>query len=52
MNDSLSVVDDGYALFFEPLGMATYRSGSTTDQLTFEGAAEYFWGIFIEPLQR
>ena len=52
MNDSLSIVDDGYALFLKPLGSAFRSQHAQMEQLTYEGAAEYFWSIFIEPLQR
>ena len=49
-NESLTVRDDGYTLFLKPLGSAFY-AGDNEEQMTFEGAAEYLWGIFIEPLQ-
>lgn len=49
-NESLSVEDDGFSLFLKPMGMA--RMGQNDDeQLTPEGAAEYYWSIFIERLQ-
>ena len=49
-NESLSIEDDGFSLFLKPLGMA--RMGHDSDnQLTPEGAAEYYWGLFIERLQ-
>ena len=51
-NESMSVRDDGYTLFFEPLGMGVSRFGQETDKkLTFEGAAEYFWSLFVERLR-
>lgn len=50
-NESMSVEDDGYLLGLKPLGMA--RFGGRRDQiLTMEGAAEYFWEIFMESLQQ
>ncbi|TLY34026.1 MAG: toll/interleukin-1 receptor domain-containing protein [Nitrospirae bacterium] len=49
-NESLSVEDDGYTLFLKPLGMAFRHQGSES-KLTFEGAGEYLWEMFIEPLQ-
>lgn len=49
-NETMSVSDDGYALFLEPLGMAHFRQAGDTP-LTMEGAAEYFWGLFIERLR-
>lgn len=50
-NELLTVEDDGFMLFLKPLGMAFYRDVKS-EKMTFEGAAEYFWHIFIEPLQR
>ena len=49
-NESMSVSDDGYALFLKPLGMAHFRQAGDTP-LTMEGAAEYFWNLFIERLR-
>lgn len=49
-NESLSVADDGQLLGLKPLGMTRYSSDKS-DFLTLEGAAEFFWRIFIEPLQ-
>lgn len=48
-NKLISVRDDGYSLFLQPLG-AGFRSRAD-EQLTPQGAAEYLWGIFISPLQ-
>jgi hypothetical protein len=50
-NESISVDDDGYILFLKPLGMA-FRGRVENEKMGFEGAAEYLWGIFIDPLQR
>jgi hypothetical protein len=50
-NESLTAEDDGYTLFLKPISMAFY-GGDREEQMTFEGAAEYLWRIFIEPLQR
>lgn len=50
-NESMSVEDDGTSLFLKPLGMASY--GQHRDrQFTQVGAAEYFWGLFIEQLRQ
>lgn len=51
-NESLRIDDDGYSLFLSPLGMVIIGRRAGQEQLTNEGAAEYFWSIFIEPLQR
>ena len=48
MNESLSVHDDGYTMFLKPIGF----QGRGDEKLTFEGAAEFYWGLFIQPLQR
>jgi len=50
-NESLSVTDDGYALFLKPMGLA-FHSGAGKEQMTPEEAAVFYWSIFIEPLQR
>ena len=49
-NESLSVIDDGYALFLKPLGLSLHMR-DREEKMTFEGGAEYLWGIFIEALQ-
>jgi hypothetical protein len=49
-NESMSVCDNGYTLYFEPLGMAHF--GQERDRkLTHEGSAEYFWSLFVERLR-
>lgn len=50
-NESLWVEDDGYSLFLRSLGMAL-RMTRDSKQLTHQGGAEYYWSLFIEPLQR
>jgi hypothetical protein len=47
-NASLDVVETEQALFVKP-GIDIFRED---EHLTMEGAAEYFWGRLIEPLQR
>ena len=49
-NDSMSIADDGYSLGLEPLGLGIAK-GRDREALTQQGAAEYFWAIFIHPLQ-
>jgi len=46
-NEQLSVEDDGYTLNLHPLGMAM----RSQEALSVEGAAEFFWELFIRPLQ-
>ena len=49
-NESMSVEDDGFSLFLKPMGMAWM--GQDNDKLlTAEGAAEYYWSLFVERLQ-
>ena len=50
LNESLNIEDDQNMLYLTPLmgGMMRGAEG----KLTFEGAAEYFWQMLIEPLQR
>jgi hypothetical protein len=49
-NESLSVVANGYTLQLKPLGMQIFndRRGEALSQ---QGAAEYYWSLFIRPLQ-
>ncbi len=51
MNEALSVEADDRMLYFKPMGMQGHRSGEK-EKLTFEGAAELFWELFIQPLQQ
>jgi hypothetical protein len=50
LNESLSIVDDGSALWLKPLGMPMTLQSNRN--LTVEGAAEYYWSLLIRPLQR
>jgi hypothetical protein len=50
-NESLRVEDDGYSLFLKTLGMAIFYRAEVPQQLSQQGAAEYYWGMFIECLQ-
>jgi TIR domain len=49
MNEAIYVKADDQTLYFEALGMQSY--GQEKEKLTFQGAAELFWEIFIRPLQ-
>jgi hypothetical protein len=52
-NESLTVQADDQAMFLRSMGMASCTSGRREDEkLTFEGAAELYWEMFIAPLQR
>lgn len=50
-NESLSVEASEQSLFLRPLGMASAWTDGPKGQLTFDGAAEYYWGMLISPLQ-
>lgn len=50
-NESLSVEGGDQMLFLRPLGIGSRSGAGEEKQLTFEGAAELYWGMFIEPLQ-
>lgn len=47
-NESLSIEATEQALFLRPMGMG----GGEKSQLTFDGAAEYYWEMLMAPLQR
>jgi hypothetical protein len=49
-NESMSMADDGYMLGFKALGMSFHARRD--ELLNSEGVAEYFWQIFISPLQQ
>lgn len=49
-NESMSVRDDGFTLYLEPMGMAHLGQGKESE-LTHEGAAEYYWSLFVEKLR-
>ena len=51
MNESLSVEDDGYNLYLNPMGMAIYLSDSKKE-LSLEGAAESYWELFMKHMPR
>jgi hypothetical protein len=52
-NESLSVEHDANHLYLKPLGMSMLRRGGVeSEKLSLEGAAEFYWELFIDPLQR
>ena len=48
-NESLSVDADAEGIHLRPLGMGMRQSSG---RLTFEGAAEFYWEMFIDGLRR
>ena len=49
-NESLSVVDDGFTLQLKPLGIQIFDN-RRDDSMSQQGAAEYYWSLFIRSLQ-
>lgn len=49
-NESLSIESDGYYLYLRPMGMSRYGMAESKE-LSQEGAAEFYWSLFIERLQ-
>ncbi len=50
-NESLSVENDGHAMYLKPLGMS-FRYQSKEEQLSQEGGAEFYWSMLIQYLQQ
>jgi hypothetical protein len=48
-NENFSIGADGDGIYLRPLGMAIRQSSG---RLTFEGAAEHYWEMFVEGLRR
>jgi len=53
-NEQLTVEADEQSLFLKPGGMRMWTTGrqDQPQHLTFDGAAEYYWEMLMEPLQR
>lgn len=49
-NETLNVIDDGYILQLKPPGMPNL-GGQRDETLSQQGAAEYYWSLFIQSLQ-
>lgn len=49
-NESIHAAHDDQSVFLKALGIQLRRAPDT--KLTFQGAAEYFWSLLVEPLQR
>ncbi|MGD9489196.1 MAG: toll/interleukin-1 receptor domain-containing protein [Calditrichaceae bacterium] len=49
-NESISVVDNGYTLQLKPLGLQM-QDARHQDVYSKQGAAEYYWSLFIRKLQ-
>ena len=50
-NEHLSAEHDDQKLFLQPMGMAHFGGIGKESVLSHEGAAEYYWGLLIQPLQ-
>ena len=51
-NECLTIDADDQMLFLRSMGMAHFRGRSADEKLSQEGAAEFYWAMLIEPLQR
>ena len=51
-NESLSVEAGDQMLHLKALGMQRRQGGDDPEKLSFEGAAEYYWALFIQRLQQ
>lgn len=51
INENMTVEADEQSLFLKCLGMSS-RDQNGDGKLSFEGGAERYWAMFIEPLQR
>lgn len=49
-NESMSVEDDGHMMTLKALGMS-FHNRMEKEELTLEGAAEYYWHMLISSLQ-
>lgn len=50
-NESLSVQADDQMLFLRSMGMARMGRRAEDEKLSFEGGAELYWSMLVEPLQ-
>lgn len=50
-NESLSVEADDQAMFLKPIGMQMFGGGQRDTHLSFEGAAELYWGMLVSSVQ-
>lgn len=50
-NEFISVESDTQTMYFKPVGMQ-FHGKQQNSQLSEQGASEYFWGLFIDRLQR
>lgn len=51
-NENLTVEVGEQAMLLRPLGMQSHRVPNGAGHLSQEGAAEYYGGLFVEPLQQ
>ncbi|HEX8266768.1 MAG TPA: toll/interleukin-1 receptor domain-containing protein [Pyrinomonadaceae bacterium] len=51
VNESLNVDEDGYKLFLKSAGFSSF-GGNNKEELSKEGASEFYWEKFIRPLQQ
>lgn len=51
-NESVTVNSDDQSMYLESLMSRHHRSDHVESKLTHEGAAEHYWSMLVEPLQR
>jgi hypothetical protein len=51
-NEQLTVHADDQSMFLRSMGFMSFGGRREDEKLSLEGAAELYWGRFIEPLQR
>jgi len=51
-NEQLTVHADDQSMFLRSMGMSMFDGRNRDENLSLEGAAELYWGMFIAPLQR
>jgi hypothetical protein len=51
INESMSVELGEQSLYLKPMGLAMFGASEAKGHLSAEGAAEYFWELFLQPLQ-
>lgn len=49
-NEMLTIESDSQSMYFKSMGMQRHHEPG--EQLSEQGASEYFWGLLIAPLQR
>ncbi|MBI2799133.1 MAG: toll/interleukin-1 receptor domain-containing protein [Gammaproteobacteria bacterium] len=51
-NENLSAEANDQSLFLRPMGMGMLGRAASDNHMSFESAAEYYWSLLVDPLQR